>query len=112
VCSFGAERHAQASRRVRRDVPSSGWDRDAPAHSCKRLAVAAGNPVPREELINMLWPDATESNSRLGARLAVQRSSVRRILGGGVIGDRTSIRIDPTAVAVDLIAFLGARPQQ
>ena len=51
----------------------------------------------------MLWPNDPETPARLGARLSVQLSTVRRILGGGVIADRTSIRLDPTAVHIDIV---------
>jgi pimeloyl-ACP methyl ester carboxylesterase/DNA-binding SARP family transcriptional activator len=96
---------------VRRDgceMPSSSWGSRRARQLCKRLAAAAGNPVPREELIDILWPDVSEPIGKLGARLSVQLSSVRRVLGGGVIADRSSVRIDPTAVTVDLVVFQGA----
>lgn len=92
-------------RRDGQDVPSSSWGSRRARQLCKRLAAAAGNPVPREQLIDMLWPDADATIGKLGARLSVQLSAVRRILGGGVIADRTSVRIDPTTVNVDLVDF-------
>ena len=94
-----------AVRRGGHDVPSSAWGSRQARQLCKRLAAAAGNPVPREQLIDMLWPDEATPLARLGARLSVQLSAVRRVLGGGVTADRTSIRIDPDVVHLDLVTF-------
>ncbi|WP_289017212.1 alpha/beta hydrolase [uncultured Ornithinimicrobium sp.] len=66
----------------------------------KRLVVARGWPVPREELTDLLWPD--ELSDRLGARLSVQLSAVRRVLGGAVVADRSTVRLDLAAVDVDV----------
>ena len=55
----------------------------------------------RDELIEVLWPDGGDID-RLGARLSVQLSAVRRILRGGVIADRSSIRLDLDHVDVDI----------
>jgi DNA-binding SARP family transcriptional activator len=49
----------------------------------------------------VLWPECGGID-RLGARLSVQLSAVRRILGGGVIADRSSIRLDLDHVDVDI----------
>lgn len=65
-----------------------------------RLVAGRGWPVTREELIDILWPD--ERSDRLGARLSVQLSAVRRVLGGGVVADRSTVRLDLSAVSVDL----------
>ena len=88
-------------------VRTSAWGSRRARQLCKRLAVAAGAGVAREQLIDLLWPDEADSESygRLGARLSVQLSTVRRILGGGVIADRESIRLDGGAVHVDLAEF-------
>ncbi|OLT20635.1 hypothetical protein BJF81_05070 [Ornithinimicrobium sp. CNJ-824] len=66
----------------------------------KRLVVARGWPVPREELTDLLWPD--ELSDRLAARLSVQLSAVRRVLGGAVVADRSTVRLDLAAVDVDV----------
>jgi DNA-binding SARP family transcriptional activator len=42
----------------------------------------------------------------LGARLSVQLSAVRRVLRGGVVADRSSIRLDLDEVDVDVEAWL------
>jgi DNA-binding SARP family transcriptional activator len=65
------------------------------------LAAARGRPVPREQLIDALWPDEV-SSERLSARLSVQLSTVRRILGGGIVADRDAVRLDLAEVGLDL----------
>ncbi len=83
------------------EVPVSDWGSRLARTLCKRLAAARGRPVTREELIDLLWPDETDL-SRLGARLSVQLSAVRRVLGGGVVADRTTVALDLGEVATDL----------
>jgi DNA-binding SARP family transcriptional activator len=68
------------------------------------LAAAAGEPVPRDELIELLWPDEDDA-SRLSARLSVLLSTVRRLLGAAVVADRDSIRLDLDAVSLDLAEY-------
>jgi pimeloyl-ACP methyl ester carboxylesterase/DNA-binding SARP family transcriptional activator len=82
-------------------VASSAWGSKRARTLLKRLVVARGWPVTRDELIEVLWPDDGDID-RLSARLSVQLSAVRRILGGGVIADRSSIRLDLDHVDVDI----------
>ena len=82
-------------------VPTSAWGSKRARTLLKRLVVARGWPVIRDELIEVLWPEGGDIN-RLGARLSVQLSAVRRILRGGVIADRSSIRLDLDHVDVDV----------
>src|SRR4051794_26057295 len=86
-------------------VPLSAWGSRRARTLCKRLAAAAGEPLPRDELIELLWPDDENDVCRLYSRLSVQLSTVRRLLGGGVIADRESVRLDLDAVSLDLVAF-------
>jgi DNA-binding SARP family transcriptional activator len=65
------------------------------------LAAACGQPVARDQLIDALWPD-DEGSERLGARLSVQLSAVRRILGGGIVADRASVRLDLDEIHLDV----------
>lgn len=83
------------------EVPLSAWGSRRARQLCKRLAVAAGQPVPREQLIEMLWPDELEE-SRMGARLSVLLSNIRRVLGGGLIADRAAVALDVASVELDL----------
>jgi pimeloyl-ACP methyl ester carboxylesterase/DNA-binding SARP family transcriptional activator len=82
-------------------VPTSAWGSKRARTLLKRLVVARGWPVTRDELIEVLWPDDGDID-RLGARLSVQLSAVRRILRGGVIADRSSIRLDLDHIDVDI----------
>lgn len=74
----------------------------------KRLAVARGWPVRRDELTELLWPGDTD-RSRVRARLSVQLSTVRRVLRGAVIADRESVRLDLQRCALDLMDLDAAR---
>ena len=89
------------------EIPTSAWGSRNARQVCKRLVAARGWPVTRDELIDMLWPDE-DDRRRLSARLSVQLSAVRKVLGGGVIADRESVRLDPEEVETDLEAFYQA----
>ncbi len=89
------------------EVPQTAWGSRRARQLCKRLAVAAGQPVPRDELIEMLWPDESDIG-RLGARLSVLLSNVRRVLGGGLLADRAAVALDTAAVDLDLHRVLDA----
>ena len=82
-------------------VPTPAWGSKRARTLLKRLVVARGWPVTRDELIEVLWPEGDDID-RLGARLSVQLCAVRRILRGGVIADRSSIRLDLDHVDVDI----------
>jgi pimeloyl-ACP methyl ester carboxylesterase/DNA-binding SARP family transcriptional activator len=89
------------------EVPTSAWGSRLSRQLCKRLVAARGWPLTRDELIDMLWPDETDMR-RLGPRLSVQLSAVRRVLNGGVIADRESVRLDLDEVSTDLEEFYKA----
>lgn len=82
-------------------VPTSAWGTRRSRQLLKRLVLARGWPVRRDELADLLWPGETD-RSRVGPRLSVQLSTVRRILGGGVIADRETVRLDLDEVWSDL----------
>jgi pimeloyl-ACP methyl ester carboxylesterase/DNA-binding SARP family transcriptional activator len=84
-----------------RPVPTSAWGSKRARTLLKRLVAARGHAVTRDELIDLLWPGVNDIE-RLGPRLSVQLSSVRRILGGGIVADRSSVRLDLDHVDVDL----------
>lgn len=86
------------------DVPTSAWGSRLPRQLCKRLVAARGWPVTREELFELLWPDESDVQ-KLGARLSVQLSTVRRVLNGAVIADRQTVALNLDEVATDLEAF-------
>jgi pimeloyl-ACP methyl ester carboxylesterase/DNA-binding SARP family transcriptional activator len=83
------------------EVRLPAWGSRRARQLCKRLAAAAGQPIPREQLTDLLWPDEVETE-RLSARLSVQLSTVRRVLGGGVVADRASVRLDLHEVSLDV----------
>ncbi len=84
-----------------REVELNEWGSRRARTLLKRLVVARGWPVTREELFELLWPGETD-RSRLGSRLSVQLSNVRRVLGGGVVADRDTIALDRSHVSTDL----------
>jgi DNA-binding SARP family transcriptional activator/pimeloyl-ACP methyl ester carboxylesterase len=84
-------------------VPASAWGSRQARLVCKRLAVAVDQPVARDELADLLWPDELDPSKR-GARLSVVLSNIRRVLGGGLIADRDAVRLDLGAVELDLAA--------
>ncbi|MDW3212911.1 MAG: alpha/beta fold hydrolase [Ilumatobacteraceae bacterium] len=86
------------------EVDPSAWGSRRARQLLKRLVVAEGWPVTRDELCDLLWPDEPD-HDRLRPRLSVQLSTVRRILDGGVVADRSTIRLDVDHVRCDLVAF-------
>jgi pimeloyl-ACP methyl ester carboxylesterase/DNA-binding SARP family transcriptional activator len=88
-------------------VPANAWGSRQARIVCKRLAVAVDQPVTRDELTELLWPDEPDPVRR-GARLSVVLSNIRRVLGGGVIADRDAVRLDLDAVALDLVGLRDA----
>lgn len=89
------------------EVPIAVWGGRLPRQLCKRLVVARGWPVTREELFELFWPDESDP-ARLGARLSVQLSTVRRVLNGAVIADRQTVALNLDEVSTDLEVFHGA----
>lgn len=89
------------------EIPTAAWGSRRARTLLKRLVAAQGWPVTRDELCELLWPD-DPSPEKLGARLSVLLSGVRRILGGGIVADRQTIALDLDAVTCDLVQLLGA----
>lgn len=88
-------------------VPTSAWGSRLARQLLKRLVAARGRPVTRDELFELLWPDEFD-RSKLGPRLSVQLSAVRRVLGTGVVADRETVRLDLDEIETDLEAFFAA----
>lgn len=82
-------------------VPMSAWGSKRARTLLKRLVAARGDAVTRDELIDLLWPESDDID-RLGPRLSVQLSTVRRILRGGIVAGRESVRLDLDRVEVDI----------
>ena len=75
-----------------------------------RLALFPQRTHPREELIDLLWPDSELAAGRLSLRVAA--ASLRRQLeppevppGSILIADRSSLRLNPLACRTDVSAF-------
>lgn len=83
------------------EIPLPAWGSRRARQLCKMLAAAAGQPVPRDQLIDALWPTEVD-RERLSARLSVQLSTVRRILGGGIVADRASVRLHLDEIRLDV----------
>lgn len=93
------------------EVPTAAWGSRHSRQLCKRLVSARGWPVTREALFEQLWPDESDTR-KLGARLSVQLSAVRRVLQGGIIADRTTVALNLDAVSTDLEWFFDSdKPQ-
>ncbi len=86
------------------EVETSQWGSRRARQLLKRLVAARGWPVTRDELADLLWPDEAD-HERLRPRLSVQLSAVRRVLHGGIIADRSSVRLDLEHVALDVVRF-------
>jgi pimeloyl-ACP methyl ester carboxylesterase/DNA-binding SARP family transcriptional activator len=82
-------------------VPANAWGSRQARLVCKRLAVAVDRPVTRDELTDLLWPEEPDP-AKLGARLSVVLSNIRRVLGGGIVADRDTVRLDLAGVELDL----------
>lgn len=91
-----------------REVPVSEWGSRRARTLLKRLVVARGWPVTRDDLYDLLWPDEADPR-RLSARLSVLLSGVRKILGGGVIAERQTIALDLDHASSDLDLLLSAQ---
>lgn len=89
------------------EIATAAWGSKRARQLCKRLVAARGWPVTRDELIEILWPGESDMR-RLGARLSVQLSAVKKVLGGGIIADRQSVRLDLHQIATDLEDFYRA----
>ena len=92
------------------EVSTADWGSRLPRQICKRLIAARGWPVTREELFELFWPEESDPQ-KLGARLSVQLSAIRRVLRGAVIADRQTVALNLAEVAIDLEEFFAAEPE-
>ena len=82
-------------------VPNSAWGSRQARQLCKRLVLARGWPIRREELFDQLWPGEHDIR-KLGPRLSVLLSSIRRILEGAVHADRSTVTLELADLDIDL----------
>ncbi len=72
-----------------------------------RLAMPPGQAYDRKRLIELLWTDRGEAQGLASLRQSLW--SLRKALGNGepppIIAERTSIRLDPVVVEVDVVEF-------
>lgn len=93
-------------------VPASAWRSRQARTLLKLLAARQGRPTGREELCDVLWPDADPA--RTGHRLSVLLSTLRGALDPGkhhapdrfVAADAQGVRLSLSAATLDLIDFL------
>lgn len=101
--------------RVLRDgqlLSTSAWQSRKARTLLKILIARRGRPVPREQLMELLWPD--EDPAPLGNRLSVALATLRSVLDPGkrapgdhfVRGQKDAVALDLTHVEVDVEAFL------
>jgi pimeloyl-ACP methyl ester carboxylesterase/DNA-binding SARP family transcriptional activator len=89
------------------EVETAVWGSRLARLLCKRLVAARGWPVTRDELFDLFWPDEYDRR-KLGPRLSVQLSAVRKVLRGGVVADRDSVRLDLEEVSTDVDELFSA----
>jgi DNA-binding SARP family transcriptional activator/tetratricopeptide (TPR) repeat protein len=95
--------------RDRMPLPKTAWQ-SKKARDLVRILVARRRPVPREQLMELLWPDADPAKS--GNRLSVLLSMVRDVLQpvpaefGPLATDGNAVWLDPSRVSVDVEQFL------
>lgn len=93
-------------------VTISEWRSKKARDLLKLLITRRGRPIPREALMEALWPD--EDPGPLPKRLSVAMATVRGVLDPErsfptdhyLAGDDTSIRIDLSSVSIDVEEFL------
>ena len=98
--------------RVRRDgvpIPNTAW-KSKKARDLLKILVARRRPTPREQLMELLWPEVNPNLA--GNRLSVLLSTVREVLQpqptgeGPLVTTGGSVSLNPTEVRVDVEDFL------
>ncbi|MGE7433065.1 AfsR/SARP family transcriptional regulator [Kitasatospora sp. NPDC001175] len=95
-----------------RAVPAAEWKSAKARQVLKLLLARRGAPVPREQLMDFLWPG--EAPDRLGNRLSVVLSATRTALLGTrrcggespLVADRDAVQLDLLRTEVDVMRFL------
>lgn len=93
-------------------VPTSAWQSKVARDLFKMLAVNRGRPIPRDMLIDRLWPG--ESGDKANNRLSVALSTIRSIIDPDrshtadsvLVADRDSVALDLEHIAIDVELFL------
>jgi len=85
------------------------------ARDLLKILVARGRPVPRDQLMEILWPDTDPGKA--GNRLSVLLSTVRDVLqpvmsaSQPLATDGTAVWLDPALVSIDVEQFRKAAAQ-
>ncbi len=95
-------------------VPTSSWQSKKARDLLKILAANRGRPVPRPQLVDLLWPD--DRSDRTANRLSVLLSTLRTVLSvpglpadaEPLVADRDTVSLDLSLVDLDVAVFLGA----
>ena len=98
-------------------IHATAWQSRKARDLVKILVARRGRPVPRDALMEALWPE--EDPSRLSNRLSVALSTARAVLDPEkryepdrfVVADRSAVRLDLDHVRLDLESFLTAAAQ-
>ncbi|MBS2965399.1 hypothetical protein KGA66_20275 [Actinocrinis puniceicyclus] len=93
-------------------VAASQWRSKKSRDLVKLLLARPGRPIPREEVMNVLWPG--EPARELGSRLSVVLSTTRSVLAGGrrctgpspLGADRDVVTLDLGVAESDVVSFL------
>jgi ATP/maltotriose-dependent transcriptional regulator MalT/DNA-binding SARP family transcriptional activator len=95
-----------------RSVAAAAWQSRKARDLLKILVTRRGRPTPRDELMDLLWPE--EPGLKVGNRLSVAVSTLRTVLDPSkgfpanhfIISDRVTLRLDYDHIDVDIEAFL------
>lgn len=93
-------------------IPPGAWQ-SRKARDLLKILVARRRPVPRDQLMELLWPETDPAKS--GNRLSVQLSTLRNVLQcpsdtetGPLLTAGGAVGLDPANVEVDVEEFLAA----
>ncbi|SEQ79955.1 ATP-, maltotriose-and DNA-dependent transcriptional regulator MalT [Lentzea xinjiangensis] len=95
-------------------VPAASWQSKKARDLLKILTAHRGRPVPRPQLVELLWPD--DASDRTANRLSVLLSTLRAVLSvpglpagaEPLVADRDTVSLDLSFVDLDVAGFLGA----
>ncbi|MGH3625703.1 MAG: tetratricopeptide repeat protein, partial [Sciscionella sp.] len=101
-------------------IPTAAWP-SRKARDLLKILIARRRPVHREQLMELLWPEASPAKS--SNRLSVLLTMVRGILqpdqpdqpdqtqGGPLVADNAAVWLDLTRVSIDVETFLALAPR-